>query len=170
MLVTCAGRYRRTRNSDSYGPGTARPGVMRKTSRHFARARSAGIGISWELSGSFCLSCSGSGDRSNGPASYLSASERCIERHKRRFFDIRTIFHFDEADSSSSGMHAGGQFSISIVPDLLCHPSHYSNVLLYGLGPTRFTGEGLARPIYFTILTSHTILAALVTPFVIATL
>jgi uncharacterized membrane protein YozB (DUF420 family) len=40
----------------------------------------------------------------------------------------------------------------------------------FGLGPTRFTGEGLIRPIYFTILTSHTILAALVGPFVILTL
>lgn len=40
----------------------------------------------------------------------------------------------------------------------------------YGLGPTRFTGEGLARPIYFTILLSHTILAAGIGPFVIITL
>src|SRR5205809_7362403 len=32
-----------------------------------------------------------------------------------------------------------------------------------GLGPTKFMGEGIVRPIYFTILTSHTILAALVT-------
>lgn len=40
----------------------------------------------------------------------------------------------------------------------------------FGLGPTKFTGEGVIRPIYFTILTSHTILATLVAPFVIATL
>lgn len=40
----------------------------------------------------------------------------------------------------------------------------------FGIGPTKFTGTGLARPIYFTILTSHTILAALVTPFVVLTL
>lgn len=39
-----------------------------------------------------------------------------------------------------------------------------------GLETTRFTGEGLARPIYFTILTSHTFFAALVTPFVLLTL
>jgi uncharacterized membrane protein YozB (DUF420 family) len=39
-----------------------------------------------------------------------------------------------------------------------------------GLGPTKFTGEGIARAIYLTILTSHTILAALVTPFVLLTL
>lgn len=47
---------------------------------------------------------------------------------------------------------------------------HVIRTSIYGLGPTKFTGEGLARPIYFTILTSHTILAAIVAPFVIMTL
>jgi len=47
---------------------------------------------------------------------------------------------------------------------------HALRTYYFGLGPTRFTGEGLARPIYFTILTSHTILAATVAPFVVATL
>jgi uncharacterized membrane protein YozB (DUF420 family) len=47
---------------------------------------------------------------------------------------------------------------------------HAIRTYYFGLGPTRFTGEGLARPIYFTILTSHTFLAALVAPFVIRTL
>jgi putative membrane protein len=47
---------------------------------------------------------------------------------------------------------------------------HIIRTSIYGLGPTKFTGEGLARPIYFTILTSHTILATLVTPFVLLTL
>lgn len=47
---------------------------------------------------------------------------------------------------------------------------HALRTYYFGLGPTRFTGEGLIRPIYFTILTSHTILAALVTPFVLLTL
>jgi uncharacterized membrane protein YozB (DUF420 family) len=36
-------------------------------------------------------------------------------------------------------------------------------------GTTRFTGQGIARPIYFTILTTHTILAALIVPLVIIT-
>ena len=40
----------------------------------------------------------------------------------------------------------------------------------FGLGPTTFTGEGIVRPIYLTILMSHTILAALVAPFVLVTL
>ena len=47
---------------------------------------------------------------------------------------------------------------------------HAIRTYYLGLGPTRFTGEGLARPVYFTILTSHTILAAMVTPFVLLTL
>lgn len=47
---------------------------------------------------------------------------------------------------------------------------HGLRTYYFGLGPTKFTGEGLIRPIYFTILTSHTILAALVTPFVLVTL
>jgi uncharacterized membrane protein YozB (DUF420 family) len=36
-------------------------------------------------------------------------------------------------------------------------------------GTTRFKGQGIARPIYFTILTTHTILAALIVPLVIIT-
>lgn len=36
-------------------------------------------------------------------------------------------------------------------------------------GTTRFTGQGIARPIYFTILTTHTFLAAVIVPFVIIT-
>jgi len=47
---------------------------------------------------------------------------------------------------------------------------HALRTYYFGIGPTRFSGEGLARPVYFTILTSHTFLAMLVTPFVIRTL
>ena len=36
-------------------------------------------------------------------------------------------------------------------------------------GTTRFAGQGIARPIYFTILTTHTILAVVIVPFVIIT-
>jgi putative membrane protein len=36
-------------------------------------------------------------------------------------------------------------------------------------GTTRFTGQGIVRPIYFVVLTSHTILAAVIVPFVIIT-
>lgn len=36
-------------------------------------------------------------------------------------------------------------------------------------GTTRFQGTGLVRPIYFTILTSHTILATVIVPLVVLT-
>ena len=54
---------------------------------------------------------------------------------------------------------------------LLMYLAHHAlRTYYFGLGPTKFTGEGIIRPIYFTILTSHTILAALIGPFVIVTL
>lgn len=39
----------------------------------------------------------------------------------------------------------------------------------YHHGATRFLGTGLARPIYFTVLTSHTILAIVIVPLVTLT-
>ena len=47
---------------------------------------------------------------------------------------------------------------------------HGLRTYYFGLGPTKFTGEGIIRPIYFTILTSHTILAVVITPFILMTL
>jgi uncharacterized membrane protein YozB (DUF420 family) len=40
----------------------------------------------------------------------------------------------------------------------------------YFHGSTRFAGQGIARPIYFTRLTSHTILAVIIVPLVAITL
>lgn len=37
-------------------------------------------------------------------------------------------------------------------------------------GTTRFAGQGIARPVYFTILTTHTVLAVAIVPFIIVTL
>ena len=37
-------------------------------------------------------------------------------------------------------------------------------------GVTRFAGQGIARPVYFTILTTHTVMAGVIVPFVIITL
>ncbi len=54
---------------------------------------------------------------------------------------------------------------------LIMYLAHHAvRTSYFGLGPTKFTGEGIIRPIYFTILTSHTILAAMIGPFVIVTL
>lgn len=54
---------------------------------------------------------------------------------------------------------------------LLSYVTYHSlRTYYFGLGPTRFTGQGLARPVYFTILTSHTILAIVVAPFILLTI
>jgi uncharacterized membrane protein YozB (DUF420 family) len=42
--------------------------------------------------------------------------------------------------------------------------------LVLRAGVTHFRGEGISRPIYFTILISHTVLAAVVVPFILVTL
>lgn len=42
--------------------------------------------------------------------------------------------------------------------------------LRYYAGMTTFTGQGWVRPVYFTILTSHTILAAAIVPLALVTL
>lgn len=40
----------------------------------------------------------------------------------------------------------------------------------YYHGSTRFTGQGIIRPIYFTILLTHTVLAVVIVPFIMVTL
>jgi len=42
--------------------------------------------------------------------------------------------------------------------------------LVLRAGVTHFRGEGLSRPLYFSILLTHTILAAVVVPFILVTL
>lgn len=79
------------------------------------------------------------------------------------FFILRRKVHLHRAFMLAAS-------SVSAV-FLLCYITHHLiRTSLYGLGPTKFTGEGLSRPIYFTILTSHTILAAGVAPFILAAL
>src|SRR5215469_18670478 len=51
---------------------------------------------------------------------------------------------------------------------LLCYLYYHGYVLHWH--PFRFRGHGWSRPLYFTILTSHTILAAAIVPLVIITL
>lgn len=45
----------------------------------------------------------------------------------------------------------------------------YFHLVLH-TGVTHFQGQGLSRPFYFTLLISHTLLAAIVVPFVLITL
>ena len=54
---------------------------------------------------------------------------------------------------------------------LVSYVLHHSlRTYYFGLGPTRFTGEGFVRPVYFTILTTHTFLATAIAPFILVTL
>lgn len=48
--------------------------------------------------------------------------------------------------------------TIFLISYLYYHATH---------GSTRFSGEGFIRPVYFTILFTHTVLAAVVVPFVL---
>jgi uncharacterized membrane protein YozB (DUF420 family) len=65
-------------------------------------------------------------------------------------------------------MLAASSVSALFLVSYLAH--HALRTYYFGLGPTKFTGEGIIRPIYFTTLTSHTILAACIAPFVVVTL
>ncbi len=51
---------------------------------------------------------------------------------------------------------------------LICYLYYHAHVLLWH--SVRFPGHGWVRPVYFSILISHTILAAAVVPLVIITL
>jgi len=86
---------------------------------------------------------------------------------------VLLMFGFGFIMRSKVHQHRLCMLSASIVSALflVSYLTYHSLRTYYlGLGPTKFTGDGIARPIYFTILTSHTILAALVTPFVLLTL
>ncbi len=83
------------------------------------------------------------------------------------------IFGFYFIMTKQIARHRMCMISASIVSAifLICYVTHHViRSYYFGLGPTKFTGEGIARPIYFTILTSHTILAVVVTPFILRTL
>ena len=51
--------------------------------------------------------------------------------------------------------------AVFLVSYLIYHSQH---------GSTRFTGQGLVRPIYFAILLTHTVLAVVIVPLVAVTL
>ena len=71
---------------------------------------------------------------------------RDVERHRRSMITALTV-------------------SALFLASYVTH--HALRSYYFGIGPTKFTGEGLIRPIYFTILTSHTVLAAIVGPFIL---
>jgi len=65
-------------------------------------------------------------------------------------------------------MLAASSISAAFLVGYLTH--HAIRTYYFGIGPTKFTAEGIIQPIYKTILLSHTILAAAIFPFVILTL
>jgi uncharacterized membrane protein YozB (DUF420 family) len=48
--------------------------------------------------------------------------------------------------------------------------SYLSSKVIFGIDSVKFAGTGAIRPIYFFILITHTILAALMVPFILVTL
>ena len=78
------------------------------------------------------------------------------------------FIHSREIAKHRASMLAAAGISAIFLVSYLSH--HAIRTYYFGLGPTKFTGTGLIRPVYFTILTSHTILAALVAPFIVLTL
>jgi len=54
---------------------------------------------------------------------------------------------------------------------LVCYLTYHTLLQIYAHGAiTRFQGTGLSRPVYFSILLSHTILAVVTVPLVLITL
>jgi uncharacterized membrane protein YozB (DUF420 family) len=54
---------------------------------------------------------------------------------------------------------------------LVCYLTYHALLQIYAHGAiTRFQGTGLSRPIYFSILLSHTVLAVVTVPLVLITL
>ncbi len=77
---------------------------------------------------------------------------------------LLTGFYFIKNDNRSAHMKcmisALGTSSLFLVSYLTYH---------YYAGTTRFGGEGWIRPVYFTILLTHTILAIAIVPLVLVT-
>lgn len=76
-------------------------------------------------------------------AAYYAIRRREIERHRRLM------------------LTAAGTSAVFLVSYLVYHAQ---------VGSVRFTGQGWVRPVYFTILITHTVLAAVIVPMVLRTL
>jgi putative membrane protein len=71
----------------------------------------------------------------------------------------------------SGRSHAHKRMMLSaFVTSCLFLTSYLYYHLVLRAGITRYQGQGIVRPVYFTILISHTILAIVVVPFILVTL
>jgi uncharacterized membrane protein YozB (DUF420 family) len=86
---------------------------------------------------------------------------------------VLLIFGFYFIKTKQTRKHRAAMLSAFVTSCLflILYVTHHTiRTYYFGLGPTKFTGEGIIRPIYFTILTTHTILATLIAPFIVFTL
>src|SRR5689334_7140650 len=93
---------------------------------------------------------------------YLPHLNACLNASSAVFLFAGYLF----IRSGKVAAHRACQVSALIVSCLFVTSyltSHYVH------GTTRFLGTGLARPIYFTVLTSHTILAIVIVPLIFIT-
>jgi putative membrane protein len=66
-------------------------------------------------------------------------------------------------------LHRASMLS-AVVTSAVFLVSYLSSKVVFGMDSVKFTGTGFIRPIYFFILITHTILAALMVPFILLTL
>ncbi|HJX92905.1 MAG TPA: DUF420 domain-containing protein [Pyrinomonadaceae bacterium] len=97
-----------------------------------------------------------------GFISYLPHVNACLNGTSA----ILLFAGFSFIRSGKVAAHRACQISALIVSTLFL--ASYLTYHYYH-GTTRFQGSGLARPIYFTILTSHTILAIVIVPLIAIT-
>ena len=130
---------------------------------------SAGTGTSWVDSG-LCFSyCSASGNRMQDLLGIFPHLNAALNASSALFLLVGFYFILRRRIAQHRFCMIAA-CSVSAL-FLTCYLTHHAlRTYYFGLGPTKFTGDGLIRPVYFTILTSHTILATLVTPFILATL
>jgi uncharacterized membrane protein YozB (DUF420 family) len=86
---------------------------------------------------------------------------------------VLLIFGFYFIKTKQTRKHRAAMLSAFVTSCLflILYVTHHTiRTYYFGLGPTKFTGEGIIRPIYFLILTTHTILATIIGPFIIYTL
>jgi len=95
---------------------------------------------------------------------------------------ISYLPHLNACLNASSAVLLFSVFALSCKSNVAAHRACQTSALIvsslflisyltyhYYHGTTRFPGTGLARPIYFTVLTSHTILAIVIVPLIATT-
>ena len=131
--------------------------------------QSVGIGILWMGFGWFCLFCLVFGNKRKWKYLHIFPHlNALLNATSGILIIIGFYFILKKILSSSNFMLSAFIVSGLFLTSYLTH--HALRTYFFGLGPTKFTGEGIIRPVYFTILTTHTILATVIAPFIVVTL